>query len=58
MSTRCQVRETPSATCKHCGHKIWLQRGTNKFVTHGPGKKGSFTCKGSGLEAKWIKIKS
>lgn len=45
------MRETPSATCKHCGHKIWLQRGTDKFVTHGPGRRGSFTCNGSGLEA-------
>ena len=46
------IRSTPDAVCNDCGRKIWLQKGTNKFVAHGPGKDDSFTCKGSGMETR------
>jgi len=45
------LRATPHKICYVCGRLVWLRKGTNKFVTHGPGKDGAFTCKGSGMEA-------
>jgi len=45
------IRSTPDAICNSCGRVIYLQKGTNKFVTHGPGKDDVLTCSGSNKEA-------